>query len=79
MSDSQNSQQRTYWQTALELPPDVFEAWRKPNRAINPVAIVATVDADGMPRTAPFGSVRAITPRLLRLATSRYHDTYRNL
>ena len=43
------------------------------------VAILATVDADGFPRTAPFGSLRAITPRLLRLFSWREHDTYTNL
>ena len=67
------------WQTETELPPDVFEAWHKPDGAISPVAIVATVDPDGMPRTAPFGSLRAITPRLLRLFSWREHDTYANL
>jgi hypothetical protein len=67
------------WQTETELPPEVFEAWHKPDRAISPVAIVATVDPDGTPRTAPFGSLRAITPRLLRLFSWREHDTYANL
>jgi len=67
------------WQTETELPPEVFEAWHKPDGAISPVAIVATVDPDGMPRTAPFGSLRAITPRLLRMISARYHDTYANL
>jgi hypothetical protein len=67
------------WRRSPELPPDVFAALHKPERAINPIAIVATVDADGMPRTAPFGSLRAITPRLLRLACNRQHDTYANL
>jgi hypothetical protein len=67
------------WRTAPELPGDVFEALHKPNRAINPVTIVATVDPDGAPRTAPFGSLRAVTPGLLRLACSRTHDTYANL
>jgi hypothetical protein len=41
--------------------------------------VMATVDADGAPRTAPFGSLRAVTPRLLRLACNRHHDTYANL
>ena len=40
---------------------------------------MATVDGDGTPRTAPFGSLRAATPRLLRLACNRHHDTYANL
>jgi flavin reductase (DIM6/NTAB) family NADH-FMN oxidoreductase RutF len=57
----------------------VFAAWHKPDGAISPVAIVATVDPDGSPRTAPFGSVRAITPRLLRLCSWHGHDTCVNL
>ena len=67
------------WRNASELPPEVFASLHKPNRAINPVTIVATVDSDGRPRTAPFGSLRAITPKLLRLACGNYHDTYANL
>ncbi len=66
-------------QIAPELPLEVFEAWHKPDRAINPIAIVATTDPDGAPHTAPFGSLRAMTPQVLRLATARYHQTYLNL
>jgi len=62
-----------------EIPKDALAVWRKPDRAISPIAIVATVDADGSARTAPFGSLRAVTSRLLRFASSRYHDTYLNL
>lgn len=72
-------QAREHWRGAPELPPYVFEVLHKPNRAINPIAIVATVDPGGMPRTAPFGSLRAVTPRLLRLACNQHHDTYANL
>jgi hypothetical protein len=79
MSDAQGAQERTHWSTAPELPPDVFAVLHKPDRAINPVTVVATVDPDGAPRTAPFGSLRAVTPRLLRLGCNRYHDTYANL
>ncbi len=68
-----------WWSTADHLPPAVFDLLRKDGRAINPVTIVATVDADGMPHTAPFGSVRAVTPRLLRMLSLRRHDTYANL
>jgi hypothetical protein len=67
------------WQTEAELPPEVFAAWHKPDGAISPVAIVATTDPDGAPRTAPFGSLRAITPRLLRLFSWREHETFANL
>ena len=79
MGKTQGSQEKARWRRASELPQEVFKVLRKPNRAINPVTIVATVDADGTPRTAPFGSVRAVTPRLLRLISARYHDTYANL
>ncbi len=34
---------------------------------------------DGAPHAAPFGSVRAVTPRLLRMISLRYHDTFANL
>jgi len=70
---------RRLWRTAEELPPHVFEALNKPNCAINPFAVVATIDPDGAPRTAPFGSLRAVTPRLLRLGCDQRHDTYTNL
>jgi hypothetical protein len=80
MSENRAPEKRLrMWQAEPELPPDVFEAWHKPERAISPVAILATVDPDGRPRTAPFGSLRAITPRLLRLFSWREHDTYANL
>ncbi len=79
MSEVQPTQRKPSWLTAPELPEEVFAAWHKPNRAISPVAIVATADPDGTPRTAPFGSLRAITPRLLRLCSHHAHDTYANL
>jgi hypothetical protein len=77
--EAEESQVRERWRRAPELPPQVFEALRKLNREINPVTIVATIDPDGTPRTAPFGSVRAVTPRLLRMISLHYHDTYANL
>jgi hypothetical protein len=70
---------RQRWQSTGELPEDVFPVLHKPDRAINPIAIVATVDPDGAPRTAPFGSLRAVTPKLLRLACGHANDTYGNL
>ena len=77
--EAEETQVRKRWRRATELPPEVFEVLRKPNRGINPVTIVATVDPDGTPRTAPFGSVRAVTPQLLRMISLHYHDTYKNL
>jgi uncharacterized pyridoxamine 5'-phosphate oxidase family protein len=80
MADNQEKQaQLSFWQTASELPPQVFNVWKKPDQAISPVAIVATVDPDGSPRAVPFGSLRAITPRLLRLCSFQGHETYANL
>jgi len=80
MSDHVIQEKRLWiWETETELPPEVFAAWHKPDGAISPVAIVATVDLDGSPRTAPFGSLRAITPRLLRLFSCHEQDTYANL
>jgi hypothetical protein len=77
-SRAQEPREGRYWRRAAELPGEVFAVLRKPDRAINPVTIVATVDPDGAPRTAPFGSLRAVTPRLLRLVCWRRHDTYTN-
>ncbi|MBU7030989.1 MAG: pyridoxamine 5'-phosphate oxidase family protein [Theionarchaea archaeon] len=71
--------EKKFWRTAPELPQHVFEAWKKPQRALNPVALIATADPDGTPRTAPFGSLRAVTPHLLRFVTWHGHDTYRNI
>jgi hypothetical protein len=71
--------ERADWQTSEALPKYVFDALVKPEKAVNPIAIVATVDADGTPRTAPFGSIRAPTPALLRLISLRYHETFANL
>ena len=68
-----------YLKRKSKLPKEVFAVLRKPNRAINPVAIVATVDPDGAPHTAPFASLRAVTPKLLRLVSWRGHNTYNNL
>ena len=70
---------QTDWQTATELPPAAFAILRKADKALNPVAVVATLAPDGSPHTAPFGSLRAVTPRSLRLICFRLHDTYTNL
>jgi len=43
------------------------------------IVVVATVDEDGSPRTAPFGWVYARDSKTLRFSTSRGHDTYRNI
>ncbi len=79
MSEQTKKSRPALWWTAPELPPNVFEAWRKLDGALSPVSVVATVDADGAPHTALFGSLRAVTPRLLRLCSMHVHDTYANL
>jgi len=71
--------ERSHWRTASELPPYVYEAMRKPGKAIDPIAIVATVDPDGAPRTAPFGSLRAVSPGRVRFGCYSGHDTNANL
>jgi hypothetical protein len=76
---ARNHTPQEYWHTSPELPQDVFLVWQKPNRAFNPVAIIATIEPDGTPHTAPFGSLRAVTPQVLRFATWRGHDTYTNI
>ena len=76
---SNDQKPHTHWRTASELPQDVFSVWHKPNGALNPVAVVATVDPDGTPHTAPFGSLRAVTPGILHFITWHGHDTYTNV
>lgn len=68
-----------YWHTADELPPEVLSVLRKPDHAISPIAVVATVNEDGTPHTAPFGSLRASSPDLLRMICFRFHHTFGNL
>lgn len=67
------------WRRSPELLEDAFTAWKKTGGALNPSSVVATVDEDGSPRVAPFGSLRAITPSMLRFIAHRYHDTLANL
>ena len=73
------STQKERWHRAPELLEDAFSAWRKADGALNPSSVVATIDEDGAPRVAPFGSMRAVTPKLLRFIVHRYHDTLANL
>ena len=73
------STQKERWRRAPELLEDAFSAWRKADGALNPSSVVATIDEDGAPRLAPFGSMRAVTPKLLRFIAHRYHDTLANL
>jgi uncharacterized pyridoxamine 5'-phosphate oxidase family protein len=49
------------------------------NRRIGSAVIVATVDPDGGPHTAPFGSLCLVSPSILRFGCDRKHDTYANI
>ncbi|MHA2424218.1 MAG: pyridoxamine 5'-phosphate oxidase family protein [Candidatus Thorarchaeota archaeon] len=67
------------WRELDRLPDDVFAVWKKKNGALNPSSVIATIDQDGSPRTAPYGSIRAISPHLLRFIVRLDHDTLSNL
>ncbi len=73
------SEKQERWRRSPELLEDAFRAWRKADGELNPSSVVATVDEDGCPHIAPFGSMRAVTPRLMRFIVHRYHDTLSNL
>jgi flavin reductase (DIM6/NTAB) family NADH-FMN oxidoreductase RutF len=60
-----------------QLPKTIFSALE--NRRIGSAAIVATVDPDGSPHTAPFGRVAVVSPTVLRFGCDRKHDTYANI
>ncbi len=49
------------------------------NRRIGSAVVLATVDAEGGPHTAPFGSICYISPRVLRFGCDRKHETYENI
>ncbi|MHA1909174.1 MAG: pyridoxamine 5'-phosphate oxidase family protein [Candidatus Thorarchaeota archaeon] len=67
------------WRELDRLPDEVFTAWQKPKGALNPSSVVATTDEDGFPRAVPYGSLRAVSPHLLRFIARREHDTFANL
>ena len=73
------SEKQDRWRRSPELLEDAFRAWHKANGELNPSSVVATVDDDGFPHIAPFGSMRAVTPKLMRFIAHRYHDTLSNL
>ncbi len=60
-----------------ELPKTVLRALE--NRRIGSASVVATVDRDGSPHTAPFGSLCVVSPTTLRFGCDRKHDTYANV
>jgi predicted pyridoxine 5'-phosphate oxidase superfamily flavin-nucleotide-binding protein len=67
------------WTTMSELPAEVVAVLGTPAAMENPIALIATTDADGSPRTAPFGSVRALDSGRLRFGCGREHATFVNI
>jgi hypothetical protein len=65
------------WDSRRDLPQGALAALERDVGDL--VAIVATVDEDGAPRTAAFGAMRALSPRRLRFPCRRSHATYANL
>lgn len=60
-----------------QLPPAIISWLQQPPGEV--VAVVATVDEDGTPRTALFGALAAPSPRELRLSCRRSHATFANI
>ncbi|TFG25993.1 pyridoxamine 5'-phosphate oxidase family protein [Candidatus Thorarchaeota archaeon] len=79
MSEKGETTRSERWRRSPELLEDAYSAWKKSDGSLNPSSVVATIDADGTPRVAPFGSMRAVNPQLLRFIAHRYHDTLANL
>ena len=79
MTNNKQQTKSERWRRSPELLPDAFAAYAKADGQLNPSSVVATIDEDGSPRVAPFGSLRAVNPRLLRLIIGRYHDTLANM
>ncbi len=77
MSDKSPSNVKR-WHRQSELPQNVYVTWKKGKGSLNPSSVVATIDEDGSPRTAPFGSLRSVTPKILRFLVHRHHDTLAN-
>lgn len=65
------------WDHRDDLPQEVRDVLRRPPGSV--VAIVATVDGDGAPRTAAFGAMRAPSATQLRFGCRRTHDTFANI
>jgi flavin reductase (DIM6/NTAB) family NADH-FMN oxidoreductase RutF len=67
------------WRRLPVLPEEVYQVWQKEGGVLNPSSVIATIDEDGAPRTAPFGSLHAISPDKLLAVMHRYHDSLKNI
>ena len=65
------------WHERDTLPPEVIDVLRALPGDL--LAIVATVDPDGAPRTAAFGVMRALSPTRLRFGCRPTHRTFTNI
>ncbi len=74
-----NTKSEGHWRRSSKLNDDIFNIMRKDEGALNPSSIIATIDEDGSPHTAPFGSLHALTPTTMRFVIHRYHDTLANI
>ncbi len=61
----------------VALPREVIEVFDRPPGEL--LVVVATTDADGAPRTAVFGTMRAVSAERLRFGCRPTHATYANL
>ncbi len=69
----------TRWRRMTELQDETYKLLLKIGGSLNPSSVIATVDEDGSPRTAPFGSLHAISKQQLRIVVNRHHDTLDNI
>jgi hypothetical protein len=58
-----------------ELPQNAYELLR--TKPID--VVIATVDEDGFPRTAPYGLIRALDQKTLRVGIGPGKRTYANI
>lgn len=61
----------------LALPSDVLDALSRPPGEL--LVVVATTDPNGAPRTAAFGTMRAVAADRLRFGCRPSHDTFANI
>ncbi|MEX1177058.1 MAG: pyridoxamine 5'-phosphate oxidase family protein [Nitriliruptor sp.] len=77
MDGAAGSPEPPEWHERSTLPAELIEVLRRPPGGF--VAVIATVDVDGSPRTATFGVLRAPSPTVLRFGCRRTHTTFANI
>lgn len=79
MEEKDGAKTKERWRRSPDLKEEIFQIWQKPGGVLNPSSIIATIESEGAPHVAPFGSLHALNPRLLRVVIHRYHDTLANI